>query len=44
MDFRFTPELDAFRAEVRSFLDAELPRDWRDPGADESVNNDDQWD
>ena len=27
MDLAFTPEEDAFRAEVRAFLDAELPRD-----------------
>ncbi len=28
MEFRFTPEQDAFREEVRSFLKQELPDDW----------------
>ncbi len=28
MDFRFTPEEEAFRAEVREFLKAELPPGW----------------
>ncbi len=28
MDYRFTPEQEAFRLEVRSFLRAELPPDW----------------
>ena len=28
MDFRFTPEDEAFRLEVREFLDQELPPDW----------------
>ncbi len=28
MDYRFTPEEDAFRQEVRKFLRAELPDDW----------------
>ncbi|MCL6645524.1 MAG: acyl-CoA dehydrogenase [Dehalococcoidia bacterium] len=31
MDFRFTPEQEAFRAELRAFLREELPSDW---GAD----------
>jgi alkylation response protein AidB-like acyl-CoA dehydrogenase len=29
MDFAFTPEEDAFRIELRAFLDAELPDWWR---------------
>ena len=28
MDYRFTPEEDAFRHEVGAFLRAELPEDW----------------
>ncbi len=28
MDYRFTPEEEAFRQEVRSFLRSELPEDW----------------
>ena len=28
MDYRFTPEEEAFRQEVRTFLEAELPEDW----------------
>jgi len=28
MDFAFTPEQEAFRREVRAFLEAELPPDW----------------
>jgi len=28
MDFRFTPEQEAFRQGVRAFLEAELPSDW----------------
>jgi len=30
MDFRFTPEEEAFRAEVREFLRAELPPGWEE--------------
>lgn len=30
MDFRFTPEEEAFRAEVRAFLKAELPPGWEE--------------
>ena len=32
MDFAFTPDEEAFRAEVRAFLDAELPADWEGGG------------
>jgi alkylation response protein AidB-like acyl-CoA dehydrogenase len=32
MDFAFTPEEEAFRADVRAFLDAELPADWEGGG------------
>jgi alkylation response protein AidB-like acyl-CoA dehydrogenase len=28
MEFRFTPEEEAFRSEIREFLEAELPSDW----------------
>ncbi len=28
MDFRFTPEEEAFRKEVRQFLEREVPKDW----------------
>src|SRR2546426_1025852 len=28
MDYRFTPEEDAFRTEVRTFLRSEIPADW----------------
>jgi alkylation response protein AidB-like acyl-CoA dehydrogenase len=30
MDFRFTPEEEAFRQEVRKFLDRELPPNWEE--------------
>jgi len=30
MEFRFTPEEEAFRQEVRQFLDQELPPDWEE--------------
>jgi len=30
MDFRFTPEEEAFRREVREFLERELPPNWED--------------
>ena len=29
MDFDFTPEEEAFRAELRAFLDDELPEWWK---------------
>ena len=29
MDFDFTPEEEAFRAELRAFLDDELPAWWK---------------
>jgi alkylation response protein AidB-like acyl-CoA dehydrogenase len=32
MDLSFTPEEEAFRAEVRSWLDANLPSEWRHAG------------
>src|SRR2546429_7451621 len=32
MDLSFTPEDEAFRAEVRSWLDANLPAEWRHRG------------
>ncbi|MEO6197456.1 MAG: acyl-CoA dehydrogenase family protein [Dehalococcoidia bacterium] len=33
MDFRFTPEEESFRAEVRAFLRVELPAEWGDTSA-----------
>jgi alkylation response protein AidB-like acyl-CoA dehydrogenase len=33
MDLSFTPEEEAFRAEVRSWLEANLPAEWRHRGA-----------
>jgi alkylation response protein AidB-like acyl-CoA dehydrogenase len=33
MDLSYTPEEEAFRAEVRSWLDANLPAEWRHRGA-----------
>src|SRR5438874_3040168 len=33
MDLSFTPEDEAFRAEVRSWLDANLPAEWRHRGS-----------
>src|SRR3981081_4110756 len=33
MDLSYTPEEEAFRAEVRSWLDANLPAAWRPRGA-----------
>jgi len=33
MDLTFTPEEEAFRAEVRSWLDANLPAEWRARGS-----------
>jgi alkylation response protein AidB-like acyl-CoA dehydrogenase len=32
MDLSYTPEEEAFRAEVKSWLDANLPREWRHRG------------
>ena len=39
MDFRFTPEEEAFRREVRAFLDAELPMDWEEQFGTESESD-----
>lgn len=39
MDFRFTPEEEAFRKEVKEFLDKELPKDW--PGVDPDCYHED---
>jgi alkylation response protein AidB-like acyl-CoA dehydrogenase len=32
MDFKYSEEDEAFRAEFRSWLEANMPRDWRDDG------------
>jgi hypothetical protein len=32
MDLGFTAEEDAFRVEVRTWLDANLPQEWRQAG------------
>jgi len=42
MDFRFTPEEEAFRKEVREFLDRELPKDWL--GVDPDMYHEDAFD
>ena len=42
MDFRITPEEEAFRKEVREFLDKELPKDW--PGVDPDLYHEDAFD
>ncbi len=36
MDFRFTPEQEAFRSDVRAFLDDALPADWI--GSDNAID------
>ena len=41
MDYRFTPEEEAFRQEVRTFLRAELPESW---DYDPFELHDEQWD
>jgi hypothetical protein len=33
MDFVYPPEADSYRAKVRSFLDANLPKNWKGIGA-----------
>ena len=43
MDFTWTPEDDAFRAELRAFLARELPADWASlskdgPGSDAQLD------
>ncbi len=42
MDFRITPEEEAFRKEVKEFLDKELPKDW--PGVDPDLYHEDAFD
>ncbi len=42
MDFRFTDEEEAFRKEVRAFLEKELPSDW--PGVDPDMYHEDAFD
>ncbi len=42
MDFRFTDEEEAFRKEVKEFLDKELPSDW--PGVDPDMYHEDAFD
>ena len=37
MDFDFTPDEDAFRAELRAFLDTELPECVQELGLDPTV-------
>jgi alkylation response protein AidB-like acyl-CoA dehydrogenase len=43
MDFRFTPDQERFRAEIRDFLSAELPADWGGAGALGEAGED-RWD
>ena len=33
MDFEYPPQADTYRTKVRSFLDANLPKDWKGIGA-----------
>ena len=42
MDFRITPEEEAFRKEVKEFLDKELPKDWL--GVDPDLYHEDAFD
>jgi alkylation response protein AidB-like acyl-CoA dehydrogenase len=42
MDFRTTPEEEAFRKEVKEFLDKELPKDWL--GVDPDLYHEDAFD
>ncbi|MFQ5924475.1 MAG: acyl-CoA dehydrogenase family protein [Dehalococcoidia bacterium] len=41
MDFRFTPEEEAFRKEVREFLESEIPKDC--PALEERTRIDESW-
>ena len=41
MDFRFTPEDEFFRQEVREFIKQELPSDWECAGRNP---DEDDWD
>ena len=41
MDFRFSPEDEAFRQEVRDFVRQELPADWEGAGR---YPEEDDWD
>ena len=41
MEFRFTPEEDAFRDELRQFLSQELPDDW--VGVEQDDGDDETW-
>jgi alkylation response protein AidB-like acyl-CoA dehydrogenase len=43
MEFRFTPEEERFRSEIRDFLRRELPADWGDVGALGEAGEE-QWD
>jgi alkylation response protein AidB-like acyl-CoA dehydrogenase len=42
MDFRFTPEQEAFRAELRAFLRAELPAGWGDDARNDREEGDEE--
>ena len=41
MDFRFTPEEEAFREELVTFLEESLPPDWS--GGDFPADGDEDW-
>ena len=45
MDFRFSPEEEAFRSEIRAFLKAELPAEWARGGGSGNLGEggDDSW-
>jgi 3-oxocholest-4-en-26-oyl-CoA dehydrogenase alpha subunit len=43
MDFGFTPEQDAFRMEVREFLEKEVPKRWKELGYGTWEETDESW-
>ena len=45
MDFRFSPDEEAFRSEIRAFLKAELPAEWARGGGSGNLGEggEDSW-
>ncbi|MFO7963529.1 MAG: acyl-CoA dehydrogenase family protein [Desulfobacterales bacterium] len=43
MDFGFTPEQEAFRAEVKAFIEKEVPKKWKDLGYGIWEEDDESW-
>ena len=43
MDFRFTPEEEAFRKEVQDFLEKEMPPGWDSIGMEDEFGIDENW-